>query len=333
MNKYIIESLTEEKLLSLARLWEVKDRPEVLDEVNNLVYAVDVEGASRILRITHSSHRGRGEILSELDFIQYLAGRGLPVCRALPSCSGRLVETLPVEEGEFYAVAFEKARGEFIKMSDPLHWNPAFFRYYGEVVGRMHAAAREYQPAPGIRARYHWEKDIHPDALKLVPPEEKKLAEDYATFVEKLRALPRPAEGYGLVHNDINPTNFCVENGRMMLFDFDDCCYHWFIHDLATAIPMNFSAFRREGWREQVEQLLVPFLRGYLEQYPLDIGWFSLLSEMLRLENANTLIFCYADDIEHSPYADFFRAVRQTNHEGHPLFTYDFEALVRRILG
>ena len=48
---------------------------------------------------------------------------------------------------------------------------------------------------------------------------------------------PKIADSYGLIHNDFNDGNFTVDydNGDITVFDFDDCCYFWFMYDLACA--------------------------------------------------------------------------------------------------
>lgn len=55
--------------------------------------------------------------------------------------------------------------------------------------------------------------------------------------LDGLHALPKDADSYGLIHNDFNDGNFTVDydNDNITAFDFDDCCYFWFMYDIACA--------------------------------------------------------------------------------------------------
>lgn len=50
-------------------------------------------------------------------------------------------------------------------------------------------------------------------------------------------ALPRDPVGYGLIHQDTHTGNlFLAKDGQMTLFDLNDCCYGWYIYDIALVL-------------------------------------------------------------------------------------------------
>jgi Ser/Thr protein kinase RdoA (MazF antagonist) len=61
-----------------------------------------------------------------------------------------------------------------------------------------------------------------------------------------------------LIHGDFGETNYRYQDARLNIFDFDDCCYHWFVYDLAITIYPH-------GWRKEGLQLLDWLLEGYAE--------------------------------------------------------------------
>jgi Ser/Thr protein kinase RdoA (MazF antagonist) len=66
-----------------------------------------------------------------------------------------------------------------------------------------------------------------------------------------------------LIHGDFGETNYRFQGDRLTVFDFDDCCRHWFAYDLAVTIYPH-------GWRREGLQLLEHLLEGYAEKTSLN---------------------------------------------------------------
>jgi Ser/Thr protein kinase RdoA (MazF antagonist) len=64
--------------------------------------------------------------------------------------------------------------------------------------------------------------------------------------------LTPTVDDYGLVHGDLNPTNFHVNDNQITLFDFDDCAYKWFINDIAIALPLYSGIFTHMDLEDQM---------------------------------------------------------------------------------
>ena len=70
--------------------------------------------------------------------------------------------------------------------------------------------------------------------------------------------LRQESDAYGLVHADLHMGNFFVDHsGQMTVFDFDDCCFHWFGYDCAVSVvssmpcatsPLEPAFSRRDEW-------------------------------------------------------------------------------------
>jgi len=74
-----------------------------------------------------------------------------------------------------------------------------------------------------------------------------------------LRKFPKDEQSFGLIHGDFGATNYRYQDNRLTVFDFDDCCYHWFGYDLAITIYPH-------GWRKEAEALLGSLLEGYSKE-------------------------------------------------------------------
>ncbi|MFZ9683560.1 MAG: hypothetical protein ACO3DQ_10215 [Cephaloticoccus sp.] len=69
---------------------------EFIRAMENFVYAFNRGGSALILRLTHSTHRSRDEVVAELEFVDYLARHGVDVAHPVPSANGELIETFAV---------------------------------------------------------------------------------------------------------------------------------------------------------------------------------------------------------------------------------------------
>ncbi len=91
-----------------------------------------------------------------------------------------------------------------------------------------------------------------------------------------LDTLPQDSDSYGLVHSDFYFSNFFVDDSKITLFDFDDCCYAWFVYDIAMSLFYTLShnsvhaADLAKG-----RHFLSTYMEGYLGENNLDLRWFN----------------------------------------------------------
>lgn len=321
-----ITALLSDKLVSAAAgLWSASGKIELLDNVANFVYQFQSGKQWKILRITHSSHRSEDQIIAELDWVNFLAEHAIPVARPWLSKNQRFTETFPVDNTYFTAVVFEFAPGQLIENADPAEWNTGLFRSMGQIIGSMHRITKEYHPAHIPQRRPHWyEDELIENARQCLPPDQIQAADELGEILNQFNQLPASPDDYGLVHNDVNPTNFHVENEKITLFDFDDCAYNWFINDIAVAMPLYSSMFLKPDWETQLCDYIVSFMQGYEEENHLDDKWLNLLPICMRLQNLITLVAMHQANIPGSQYHSFYELVLKTYREGHPLFDFDF---------
>ncbi|EWG11717.1 phosphotransferase enzyme family protein [Cytobacillus firmus] len=271
MEKAVDALMTEEILhhfLSIFSLNTVNYKK--LGDFENYVYQASKDGEELILRITHSTHRKLEELFSEVDWMSYLRKEGVKVPKVVPSKSGNMVESLEAGDGSvFYAGLFSKAEGKPISVRAP-EFNKELFHAWGRAVGKMHAATKSYVPSADIVPRMQWDEEELLTVEKYIPEEDQLIVKNTKDLLNQLQHLPKHKNNYGLIHTDIHSGNFFYDGKDIHVFDFDDCCYHWFASDIA--IPLYYSLLYKfkEADPAEVNIFGKIFLNSFLDGYRLE---------------------------------------------------------------
>jgi Ser/Thr protein kinase RdoA (MazF antagonist) len=199
----------------------------------NLVYQYEIDAQPLILRLSFRPERSIDQIRAELDFVEFLAEKGVRVSRPVLSRNRRLVETLRAHSLNFHIASFIKGKGMRVPDNGYRYREDApieeYFQNWGGILGQMHAASKRYQPpAEGLK-RPDW-FDLHQERLERInrlPDHLGIVRLRIQSTLEELSFLPRDRDSFGLIHGDFNDGNFTVDytNGDIIAFDFDDSCY------------------------------------------------------------------------------------------------------------
>lgn len=325
MNEEISALMNNTLISSAAALWSGQGKIELLDNVANFVYQFQSQGYWRILRLSHCSHRTEEQISAELDWVNFLYDHEVPVARPCLSKNQRFTEVFSVQDSYFTAVVFEFAPGQLIENADPSQWNPSLFQSLGAIIGKMHKATQSYHPLHLKEKRPNWyQDDLIQNKRAYLPADQMDAADEIDEILTQFSQLPASPDDYGLVHNDVNPTNFHAQQGKITLFDFDDCVYNWFINDIAVAMPLYSKMFSEPDWETRLREYVCWFMRGYAAENHLDDKWLNLLPSCMRLQNLITLVAMHQANVPGSQYHSFYEVVLKTYREGNPLFTFNF---------
>jgi amicoumacin kinase len=259
-----------------------------LGDFENYVFEAYRGDTPFILRITHSSHRHKEQILAELDWMNYLHNQNVDCPKAFSSTKNNLVEVLPVSDGSFfYACLFSKVPGSPVKIKSS-EFNDRLFHAWGKAVGQMHAVTKEYKPSKAVKLRPSWEDEELLD-IETYVPNEKEIILNTKRLINELKLLPRTKDNFGLIHSDIHSGNFFYDGEGVHVFDFDDCSYHWFASDIA--IPLYYSVLYGYHSASEIERadfasnFLSHFTKGYEEHHLLPENWKEQLPLFFRLRD------------------------------------------------
>lgn len=299
---------------------------------DSIVYAFDRPDGRFVLRVLQDPRRPLARVRGEIDWIEHLARNGVPATRPVPSVRGELVETVPDEQGgNFLCVAFERAPGGEIRKA---HIGEPFFRNYGDLLGRMHATTKSYIPGHLTWRRPDWDAPGAISAEIEMPIGQDEVMEKYRKLKDRLRALPRDPEGYGLIHTDAHIGNLSIaEDFSLSIFDFAECCYGHFIYDIAMVFFYAIGV--SENPVEFMGRFMPPFLEAYSKRNRLAPAWLAEIPHFLTLREidlyAEFLSYRAAGgDSDGNEWRDGFLDGRKEKIlAGQPYFDFDWPSLTK----
>lgn len=166
------------------------------------VFEYKGDSGNFILKYYLSSIYEKSSIETELDWILYLLKSGVNVAAPLPSLNGDLLEVVQLNnKEECWVVAFEKAKGNFVNVSDKREWNSDTFYIWGKTLGKMHSLAKLYKPTN----KKEWNSGLLFSEANNVSEE---IKHKWDMYINELYKLPKDKDSYGMIHNDLHHKNF-----------------------------------------------------------------------------------------------------------------------------
>ncbi|OME13780.1 phosphotransferase enzyme family protein [Paenibacillus odorifer] len=283
MNPTIEALFTDEIAVESAKRYGLMPEELILLGKNqNFTYGSNNEAGNFIIRIIHETHRTLELIQGELEWIQYLAINGVPVSCPLKSNNGVFIEKM----NGFFVVAFQKCLGTL--WSDEISQNEEFNKL-GEIAGRMHALAKKYIPSLAEIRRYDWQKNSYLQEFPAhIPSSQSLVIAHFESLMQRVYKLSRDRDNFGLIHGDFCFGNYTVQpNGRITVFDFDECQYGWFTQDISVNLFYGIAVpSPNEEVPTFVKRYLTSFLEGYKRENTFDIRLLKDLPLFLDLRQA-----------------------------------------------
>ncbi|WP_207903321.1 phosphotransferase enzyme family protein [Hazenella coriacea] len=252
----------------------------------SFLYRYEKQGTPFFLRISHSSRRTPDMIRGELDWLQWLEQHQLPVVRVASTPDQETCVVVELDDGTFFtAVSFHQLPG---KQMNRLYDNNQLVQQLGSLMAKLHLATQTYSPRYDSWKRHHWSQELHGFAEKYLSPTERKVIERFNSTMEEISSLPQTSDNYGLIHYDLHPGNIFVDDHQLVLLDFDDSQYSWFMSDLAIslfyAIPFSESEAKKT---ESAKRFLDQLLTGYQQIRSIndrELGWIPLFLKLREID-------------------------------------------------
>jgi Ser/Thr protein kinase RdoA (MazF antagonist) len=248
----------------------------------NDTYLVDATTGRYVLRVSQAeraigySWRTREDLLFELDVLQHLSRKGVPVATPLVQRDGACASAVQAPEGIRHLVLFTYAPGEPLtppKQTEPLA------RGYGGAVAALHAATEDFSsPHPRFALDLDFllakPLDVVQPYLAHRPADWRSLCALGTAVTERLAPLQARGLARGVCHGDAQGGNaHRTPDGTITLFDFDVCGIGWHAYDIAVFCWGAALGRVRLGWDAQtVDRLCVAYLSGYQERRPLGLA-------------------------------------------------------------
>lgn len=261
-------------------------RAKTVEHISNSGSSVfrfkNLENCWQILRLTDATFRSHREVLAELEFLSYLKKQFVKVAYGIPNLKGFLT----TRTGTFICSVLSYADGIQVDDSSQ-YWNKQFFREWGRNLGSIHKASQSYNPLATTPKPWIWSDEIlFEQAEWLIPPDDFISRQEYRELISMCQGFKRSTETFGVIHADYAPQNFHYNpvTNQIVAFDFGNCCYHWFVADIAISL----STVRNRHDREEIKSEI---LTGYSEIKTLPSDYEKPIDIFLRLRT----IYVYLD--------------------------------------
>jgi Ser/Thr protein kinase RdoA (MazF antagonist) len=292
------EEGSEEEELEGELVEEPQERKPVL-ALSQAVEPIERPIRSRyVLRLYTETRTSSAMIMSELQWLTALRrDTGLGVPEPVSARTGLLLTELEMEgmSEVIRGVVFRWVDGRFVDAGlTPLH-----LERVGVLMARMHHHAKTFTPPAGfIRPRWDWRwvfgenSVLNPQYVasmggKSLSVRQQRILEATAQKVEdEMQSLPPDAENYGLIHYDLQQTNYLFYKDEARAIDFEDCCFGYYLFDIAITLA---SLIGRQGEQAMREA----FFRGYVSMRALPPHYEELLqtfTAMRLIKRANYLL-------------------------------------------
>ena len=299
----------------------------------NVIFEIAVCNQPAILRISRYSEQKKRHVELELAWLQHLAQHVGSVAVPLASGNGNLYEVVGPEGDRWIFCVFHKAPVHIVDITNPLEWNELLFQGIGELMGRIHANTKPYVRENGMDEQLDWRHNylFWPENNQWSDPDIQPI---WDRTLEEMRALPKMQADYGIVHTDIHHQNFHVEEGKIVLFDFDDCEYSWYAYDIASTLFFVASTGDiddAQSGKAVMESFGVPFLAGYRKHAELPAHWFEMMPLFLRYRRLAQ--YKYFFNLFHgrpNPHERYLNWAKQDILGGFTHLRYDFFSLVKQ---
>ena len=275
--------MVSDKLLSFAanNFGFDKSTLNFISESTNQIYSFQKNGKGYILRFSERPAEQIHQTSAEMDWLYYLAKNHMNVSLPLAANNNKLVISTD-EGGKSYIIsAFESLPGRFWNKNDPTLWNTDIFFNWGKVMGEIHRLSKTYSPAndSDMRDAFTGYFALDADSIKSCTTVH-KITED---LINEIMSLPKDADSYGLIHNDLHPWNFLIEGNKINVFDFDDSLYGWFSLDIGIALYHGLWWGRRnDAGHDFADEIIENFMSGYLSANRLDTFWIEKIPLFMR---------------------------------------------------
>ncbi len=205
-------------LAGLIARWQAT--PRTLTHVRdgaNAVYEFKAGSSRLFLRLTPDRHRSRCQLEAELDFVRFVASRGVAAACPLPSNRGAWVETVQPGHAEaWHAVVFAAAPGRHFRFFSSDIDRP-LFHAWGSAMGALHIASRDFVPVASRRRPSWAEQDTTCRDHTRLPTAEAEARREHARVMEWLGSLHATPDSWGMIHGDFERTNFVFDGSTLRL--------------------------------------------------------------------------------------------------------------------
>lgn len=225
---------------------------EPLLESENATYRVRGGERPAVLRLHRPGYQNDAAIVSELDWIDALRrATDVSLVEPLTTSGGRILADPATRRR---AVLFAEVPGGPVP-DDQL--DAAHFAALGAIAATFHHHAERWTRPVGF-TRFSWDVDDtigrRPrwgdwrTGLGVTAAHRRAIAPAAARAAERIDALGRTPDRYGLIHGDLRAANLITAGDGFTVIDFDDSGFGWHLFEFAAATSFVETDPRLPAW-------------------------------------------------------------------------------------
>lgn len=272
--------------------FEVRDI-KLLKHRENTVFQVTDENENKYaLRVHRPGYHDDDALKSELDWMRALEGSDITTPHIIPTADGKLFVAANQSDGS------ESRRCSLLSWVDGEAFDnlgrvengvqPELVARYtrlGALAAKLHNQAETWDKPVGF-TRHKWDEDgllgEHPlwgrfwEHPVLSPEQVDQILKARLVLRALLKQIGKGDACYGLIHADFLPENILVDEGKLVLIDFDDCGEGWHLFEMATSLfPRADQPF--------FDDLVAAYAEGYRRHRELSEAHLDLLPAFIMI--------------------------------------------------
>ncbi|WP_010529807.1 phosphotransferase enzyme family protein [Lentibacillus jeotgali] len=252
-----------ETIKQLAGMYDLPNdvQCELLTSGKNDTYLLtDQNEAKYIFRLYRAGHRDKEAILFELDAVNYLHTQGFRASYPIKKPDDDYLTEIAAPEGLRYGVLFNYSEGERPQI------NEKHSGLIGAALGELHERTLGFLSSHDRGFELDTSHLLDEPAAVISPVIERYLGGQSVTIlhtvVENTKAdLKEYNLEKGFCHGNFYNHNMHIHDGKIDVFDFDDCAVGYRAYDIAVSwwdLKNNYKNLEEEYWNA--------FLKGYLTE-------------------------------------------------------------------
>ncbi|PCJ16335.1 MAG: hypothetical protein COB02_16360 [Candidatus Cloacimonadota bacterium] len=295
MQQEIIDLLDDKVFNILEKDFGIKKQDlKPLGQSEAFVYAYPKNNPSDIYRLTYSSHRSITDMEAEAEFILYLKSCGVQTMSSKYLKNDTLVSKIPCDKGYFILSRYSYEIGVEVDLAISKKQDLELAVKWGKLFAKLHEASiglTQKIDRSTILER-EW---IHAKGFV----ENKEILKKNENAIIWLKSLSKTKDNYGLIHGDLHTGNILLDDSNeIIMLDFDDCLYHFYVDDLAVVLhAYSRSNDLEENWNIFEDDFTKTLLEAYSSVRKVPQFFYDTLENFIQLREQSLYTFYHLKEL------------------------------------
>ncbi len=262
----------------------------LLGDNENIVMNLSTNIGDYILRLKREWHRSVEEVDAEMAYIKLLWTNWAAVVKIVESSQWRLFEELEHNWEKLLISIFEKAAGSG-QESDLMNWRSEnLLTNLWKSVWKIHSIVENNFGQIGKLHRKHRLDDDIIKNLSTYIINDEKLIFEIESIVNECKLIDESINKIWLIHTDIRPRNQNQIENNVIIYDFDDLTFHYYLYDIAVTLFHSIEWISDEKERDAyAKRFFETYIKWYLSEFPTEINAVELM-KLMKLRCAYAII-------------------------------------------